>query len=119
MQNAVARLQGHIMIFFQDVVKWYRKSSTSRALSAIFKPFDVEYKDTLEEIRACSGIVDEIANTAGRAEVRDIRIYAQLQHQSLDTQNQKLDAQNQKLKEIQNQVTELLILGAGKCVYFL
>lgn len=72
----------------------------------------MKYKDTVEEIRMCSGTVDEIANAAGKAEIRDIRIYAQLQHQSLD-------AHNQRLNDIQNQVTELLIMGTGIHVCFL
>lgn len=100
MQDAVSRLYGHIMIFFHDVVKWYRKSSTGRALSSIFKPFDVEYKDTVEEIRMCTGIMDEIANAAGRAEIRDIRIYVQMQYQRMEV--------------IQNRVTEVLQVATGR-----
>ena len=45
-----------------------------RVVSSISHPFELNYEDTVEEIRLCSQTVTDIANSAGRAELRDIHI---------------------------------------------
>ena len=72
MKQAVSTLYGHIIKFLQDTLKWYQRSSASRALKAIYNPFELDLKETVERINESSRHVDEIANTAARVELRDL-----------------------------------------------
>ncbi|KAF2456391.1 hypothetical protein BDY21DRAFT_386418 [Lineolata rhizophorae] len=94
MKDAISRLYAHILLFFQQAVKWYNRSPAGRVLSSIFKPFELEYKDNLEQIRICAKRVDDTANTAARAEIRDIHILAGLQEKwRAETDRKLLDMQ--------------------------
>ncbi|KAF2020928.1 hypothetical protein BU24DRAFT_416589 [Aaosphaeria arxii CBS 175.79] len=73
-KEAIAQLYAHIMLFFQKAMRWYNRSSVGRAVSAIFEPYELEYKDTVEQIKLCAETVEDIANAASRAETRDINI---------------------------------------------
>ena len=100
MKEAISRLYAHILLFFQKAVKWYSRSSTGRALSSIFKPFELDHKETVDEIRLCARTIHNIASVASRAELRAINDKLKEQH----IQDLERDA---KLHEIQTQLKDL------------
>ena len=100
MKAEISRLYAHIILFFQKAVKWYNMGSARRAISSILHPFELEYQDTVEEIRLCSQTVDDIANAAGRAELRDVHI-------TIQTLQQQLLERDKRLHEMQRQQNEI------------
>lgn len=104
MREAIARLYAHILLFFQQAVRWYTMGPAGRAFSSIFKPFDLDYKDTVEQIKLCSQTVNDIANASSRAEIRDIHITIQMQNRQLQERDKKLHEMQLQLKEIQSKI---------------
>jgi hypothetical protein len=90
MKNAIANMYAHIILFFQKAAQWYNKSSAARTLSSILKPFELEYQDTVEQIKLCSETINNIAHGASRAEIRDMHITVQLIHGNLQGLQKKL-----------------------------
>ncbi|KAM7211291.1 hypothetical protein V8F06_013323 [Rhypophila decipiens] len=90
MKNAVANLYAHILLFLKQAVKWYTVGPAGRALTALFKPFELSYKDTLEQIRLCARTIDSIASISVKAEVRDMNIFLQEESQRLVKRDEKL-----------------------------
>jgi hypothetical protein len=80
MKEAIARLFAHIILFFQQAVKWYNMTLAGRAVSSIFKPLELNYKESLKEIKLCSQAVNNIANRASRAELRNIHTIIEMQN---------------------------------------
>ena len=58
-------------------------SRVGRTFSAIVNPPELEYQDTVQQIKFWSESVDSMASAAGRAELRDIHVTVQLQHRKL------------------------------------
>lgn len=106
MKEAISGLYAHIILFFQQAVKWYNMGPASRALQSILKPFDLEYKDTVEQIKICSETVEDIANAAARAEIRDMNITVQLLDKKLQERDRKLDETYLKLHDMQVQLKD-------------
>lgn len=90
MKDAIANMYAHIILFFQRAARWYNKSSAARALSSILKPFELEYQDTVEQIKLCSETINNIAHGASRAEIRDMHVTVQLMHGNLQGLQKKL-----------------------------
>jgi hypothetical protein len=80
MKEALSRLYAYIIKFFQQAVEWYKLSTTSRAVSSIFKPFELSFKDTCDKVNESSRMVDDIANAAVKAEIRDLHITVNNMH---------------------------------------
>jgi hypothetical protein len=74
MKEAISLLYAHIIKFLQQAVKWYQMGPASRAFFAVRKPFDLDLKNTIENISACSKTIDQIAVAANMAELRDVHI---------------------------------------------
>jgi hypothetical protein len=104
MKNAISRLYAHIILFLQQAIKWYSMSSAQRAVSSIFKPFELHYQDTVDEIKLCAQTVNDIAGMASRAELRDIHINIQRHHQQLQERDDKLLEMQVQLKEMHEKI---------------
>ncbi|KAI1131334.1 hypothetical protein F5Y10DRAFT_74044 [Nemania abortiva] len=83
MRDAVAHLYVHLLQFVRLAIKWYRRGPAGRAISAIFKPFELSYKGTIDEIQRCANIIQNIAAGRARMEIRDMHVLLQLQGQRL------------------------------------
>ena len=70
----VAQIYASILRFVRSATEWYSKNRVQRSLSAIIKPFEISFKDIVDDIGACSRRVDEHANAAMKAELRDLHI---------------------------------------------
>jgi hypothetical protein len=74
MNRAVAQLYVKIMCFVQDAVKWYKMGKFKHSITSITKPYDLSFKDIVEEIAEASRNVDKKASAASRAEVRGLHL---------------------------------------------
>lgn len=111
MKEAVSHLYAHIILFFQKSVKWYNMSSAGRALSSIFKPFELEYEDTILEINLCAQNVNDIASAASRAELRQVYNVQQKELEARDERlremQEQLEARDERLREMQKQLKDI------------
>jgi len=96
MKDAVANMYGNIIHFFQGAARWYKKSSAGRALSSILKPFELEYQDTVDQIKCCSETINNLAQGASRAEIRDVNIIVQLIHGKMQGIEKKLHSMQEQ-----------------------
>ena len=100
-RDAISQLYAHIMLFFQQAMRWYNRSSAGRAFSSIFKPYELEYEDTVEQIKLCAEAINDMASAASRAEVRDMHITIQLMRKEMQRRDQKLTKMQLQVKETQ------------------
>lgn len=77
MKEMIALLYAKIIKFVQCAISYYKKSRLSKSVSAILSPFALSFKEILGEIAECSKRIDELANSASKAELRDLRIETQ------------------------------------------
>ncbi|KAH8886450.1 hypothetical protein GQ53DRAFT_727849 [Thozetella sp. PMI_491] len=74
MQDAVAAVYAKILEFVVIAIKWYKKGKLMHSLTAIVKPFKLSFKPIVDEIKERSRRVDELANAASKAEIRDLHL---------------------------------------------
>lgn len=73
MKGAVATLYAKIMNFVLCSITYYKKNRFSKSVAAVIKPFALSLKGIVEDIAEASRRVDELANSASKAELRDLR----------------------------------------------
>ena len=100
MRVATSRLYAHIILFLQKAVKWYTMGPARRAISIVFKPYSLSYKDTVDQINICAESVNAIATSAARAETRGLTI-------ELESQAEKLSETDVKLRDMQQQLLQV------------
>jgi hypothetical protein len=74
MLSDVAQIYASILLFVRRATEWYAKNRIQRSLSAVIRPFEISFKDIVDNIMACSRRVDERAGAAMKAELRDLHI---------------------------------------------
>ncbi|KAF2113903.1 hypothetical protein BDV96DRAFT_600662 [Lophiotrema nucula] len=105
MEAALSRLYTYVIMFFQLCVRWYNRSSLGRLWASFKTPFELDYKDLVEQIRVCSHAVEDLANAGARAEIRNIRVLLELHHARAIEQDAKLlELQNR----LENSMTQLM-----------
>jgi hypothetical protein len=72
MRDAVAYLYAQIIKFIQKDVTWYRMGALAHAWGSIVRPWALNFQGNVEDIKVLSQRVDERANTAEKAELRDV-----------------------------------------------
>ena len=97
----IAQLYAHILLFFQQAMRWYNRSPAGRAFSAIFKPYELHYQDAAEQIKTCAQAVNDLASAASRTEIRDINITIQLMRRDSHRREEKLLQMQTQLQETQ------------------
>lgn len=70
MHHAVSQLHVHILRFFLQALRWYNKSRVRRALSSLLNPFELEYRDIIEQIHSLTSVIRNIAMAESQSEVR-------------------------------------------------
>ncbi|KAI1752738.1 hypothetical protein F4782DRAFT_499913 [Xylaria castorea] len=105
MKDAVANLYAHILLFLKQVVRWYVVGPAGRALAALFKPYELSYKDTVEQIRLCANTIDGIASIAMKVEVREMNVFLQEQSQRLTEREAKLHDMQVKFELVQAEMS--------------
>lgn len=74
MNRAVAHPYVKIMRFVQDAVKWYKMGKFKHSITSITRPYDLSFKEIIEEIDEASRNVDKEASAASRAEIRGLHL---------------------------------------------
>lgn len=83
MQEAVSLLYAKIMEFVVKAIKWCKKSKTKHAIAAITHPFELKFKPIIDDITRRSRGVEELANAAVKAEIRDLHFTVHQMHRSI------------------------------------
>ncbi|KAF6838383.1 hypothetical protein CPLU01_02495 [Colletotrichum plurivorum] len=74
MQDAVSQLYAKIIEFFLMAIRWYKRGRLSHSIRSIVEPFSLGFKPIIDEITERSRRVDELANAASKAELRDLHV---------------------------------------------
>ncbi|KAK7912160.1 hypothetical protein PG985_014641 [Apiospora marii] len=85
MREAVARLYAAIIKFAIRAMRWYQQGKSKHILSAIVSPWSLHYEEELRDIDQSSRNVQDLAQSASRAELRELRFQV---HQSRSDQQQ-------------------------------
>lgn len=100
-----------MMVFFRLCARWYNRSSWGRLWSSIKDPFELKYKDLVADIGTCSALVEKLANTGERVEIRNIHALTEIDHALLLEIDRKMvdafDAQMAKLESIEKGVSRI------------
>ncbi|KKY38513.1 putative chromosome transmission fidelity protein 18 [Diaporthe ampelina] len=83
MQEAVSLLYAKIMEFVVKAIKWCKKGKARHAIAAVAHPFGLKFKGIIDEITRRSRGVDELANAASKAEIRDLHLTVHRMHKSI------------------------------------
>jgi hypothetical protein len=105
MEAALARLYTYIILFLTLCVKWYNRSPLGRFWSSLKSPFELDYQELVEQIQRCSGVVEDLANAGSRAEIRHVRVLAELNH----NQSRELDTKLLNVLEVQERIEASMI----------
>jgi hypothetical protein len=73
-KKTLLKLYVYIIKFFQQAVEWYKINIINRAVSLIFKPFELSFKNTYDKINKSLKIIDDITNTTVKTKIRNLHI---------------------------------------------
>ncbi|KAH8747459.1 hypothetical protein F5883DRAFT_509694 [Diaporthe sp. PMI_573] len=102
MQEAISLLYAKIMQFVVKAIKWCKKGKARHAIYAIAHPFELKFKIIIDEITRRSRGVDELANAATKAEIRDLHFTVHQMHKSI-THLTEMVAYQQQQQMLHNQ----------------
>ena len=68
-------------------------------MTAIINPVELEYEDTVQQIRFCAEIVSDLARSAQGVEIRDIHVHLQLQQRKLQEMYENMIQMQQSLED--------------------
>ncbi|KAF4918591.1 hypothetical protein CGCVW01_v008727 [Colletotrichum viniferum] len=116
MKDAVGKLYTHILLFLKQALEWYNVGPASRVFKALFKPFQLSYKDTVDQIKLCTQTIDTISSTGLRSEVREINILLQSESRRLQERETKLGEMQLEFRTAQEELARMvgLILQIAK-----
>lgn len=112
-KEEVARLHACIMNFIIQAIRWYRQGKLSHIWTAISKPWDLDLVDHVENIGEQARRVENLVQSAGRAELRDMHVKLQdalIELWEMRREYQKSQADIQKLLQIAQGRKHLLCL---------
>ncbi|KAI0908787.1 hypothetical protein F4823DRAFT_597280 [Ustulina deusta] len=73
MREAVARLYAVLLKFLLRALRWYRHGRVMHVLASIANPWSLEFEEELGDVERQARAVDELAQSASRAELREAR----------------------------------------------
>jgi hypothetical protein len=74
MREAAVQLYLHIIGFAIRAIKWYEKCRIMKLLSAITSPFQLKFRDVVEDILETSRSMDRLALSLSQVENRQMRL---------------------------------------------
>ncbi|PMD40231.1 hypothetical protein L207DRAFT_487928 [Hyaloscypha variabilis F] len=74
MKEAISQLYAQIILFTSRAIRWYKKGKFSHAVSAVARPWALNWKDSVNDITEQSRRVESLARVAAQAELRDTRL---------------------------------------------
>lgn len=91
MHEAVSLLYAKIMEFVVKAIKWCKKGKARHAIAAIAHPFELKFKNIIDEVTRRSRVVDELANAASKAEIRDLHLTVHQMQRSMADLTQRME----------------------------
>jgi hypothetical protein len=107
MQEALSRLYAYIILFFQLCVRWYNKSPIRRVWSSVITPFELDWKELTDQIMLSSKMVEDLANSGARSEIRLVRTLVELQDCKLTALDSKLLEMQAKFDQSMSQLVQI------------
>ncbi|KAK0120267.1 hypothetical protein ONS95_011673 [Cadophora gregata] len=101
MQEAVARLYAYVMKFLRTAIVWYKKGKVYHAIGSVINPWALSFKENVQEIDEQSRMIDRLASTASKAELRDM-------HHEIAEQRTQLAELIAMLKQQSPQIEQLV-----------
>lgn len=77
MKSAVAQVYAHIIKFFYKAMTWYSEGSLKHIISSIYRPYELQFADVVDDIARYSREVDQLAFAEAQAELRQMHIEQQ------------------------------------------
>lgn len=74
MREVAAKLYLHIIGFATRAIKWYEKRRIMKLVSALTSPFQLKFRDIVEDILDTSRSMDRIALSMSQVENRQMRL---------------------------------------------
>ncbi|KAI8202374.1 hypothetical protein KHU50_004970 [Colletotrichum sp. SAR 10_65] len=108
MKYAIASLYAHILLFLKQALKWYNVSPASRILKSLFKPFELSYRETVDQIKLCAQTINDIANLAVKSEVREMNMQLQQQSSYVEGLEKRLCEMQEGFRMAQAELTEMV-----------
>ncbi|KAI0385719.1 hypothetical protein F5Y04DRAFT_276243 [Hypomontagnella monticulosa] len=104
MQEAVSLVYAKIIEFFIEAIKWYKRGKLAQFITSITKPFSLGFKPIIEEVNKRSRLVEELANAASKAEIRDLHVTINGLERTVDQLKGMITAlRQQQLQQFQQQ----------------
>ncbi|KAJ9633991.1 hypothetical protein H2204_006538 [Knufia peltigerae] len=100
-RTAISSLYTYIIMFLRKAVKWYTMGRARRWVNAVFEPYDIGHKATVQKIQKCIASLKDTANDAAHAELRGVS-------QSQKYHQEKLELMDEEIREVRK---ELRIIG--------
>jgi hypothetical protein len=107
METAVAKLYLYIIVFLQKAIKWYTMGRARRCINAVFEPYDIGYKSTVQKIEKCIASLKDTANEAAHAELRGVSQSQKYLQDTLESMNEELRGFRNEFKIIEARTVSL------------
>lgn len=91
MLKAVTDLYISIIEFLRHAVKWYKQGKLGHTWTAIARPWELGFRDYVEDINTNSRRIEQLANTSSQAELRDTHIETSRMREELRATKLQLD----------------------------
>lgn len=82
-KEAVGNLYTQILRFCEKATKWYKRNRLMHALIAITKPYELEFKDVLDQVKLYAQKIQHLSNLSCQAEMRDMHKILQQMHNTI------------------------------------
>ena len=97
MKETISEVYGHIILFLLKAAQWYTRGPASHRMPVIPGCVELDYKETVQQIALCQPSAEDLANTAPRSEIREIREELRLQRPQILDMRAELKVQNENL----------------------
>lgn len=88
--EALYKLYAYMLLFLMKATRWYSFSRSRQAVHALLHPYEITYKDTVEQISRCTQCLDTLAGAANKAEQRSIAVAQTSQWYLMETISARL-----------------------------
>ncbi|KAH0425980.1 GMC oxidoreductase [Colletotrichum camelliae] len=107
-KHAIASLYAHVVLFLKQALKWYNVSPASRIVKSLFKPFELSYKETVDQIKRCAQTINNIADVAAKSEIREVNVYLRDQTSKVEDLERQLHNMQEGFNAAQAELTKMM-----------
>ncbi|KAI0160610.1 hypothetical protein GGR57DRAFT_388457 [Xylariaceae sp. FL1272] len=100
MSECCSDLYSHIMTFATRAIEWYEKGKVAHVVAAFTSPFQLKFRDIVDEIHETSRKIDRLTMSESQAEIRRI-------HDKLICAKKDLEVAQAERREVYHLLTEV------------